>query len=146
MRTILIFLCLCFFVLNGPEFAQPPSSHAVAAKVLGISDQNLVLVERADRPGIKMNIQIRGYQLPHRSGECKFERSLGQQVTKAIQDLVGAKGVTLLNPLPSSDLRTAEAEIINYDGINIGKYLFLELGLAQPRSGAINIAWCGKGY
>lgn len=144
MRTALIFLIL--FTMVWPAFAQPPSSPPVVAKVLGISDKNAVLVERSDKPGIKVNIKIRGYQIPHRNGACEFERNLGRQTTKAIQDLVGGEDVHLLNPVPSSDSRTAQAEIINHAGINIGEYLFLELGFAHPTTNTTHIAWCGKGY
>ena len=144
MRTALIFLFL--FTVVWPAFAQPPSSPPVSAKVLGTSDQNALLVERSDKPGIKMNIKIRGYQIPHRKGACEFERNLGQKTTKAIQDLVDGKDVHLLNPVPSSDPRAAQAEIINHDGINIGDYLFLELGLAQPASNIMSIAWCEEKY
>ncbi|MGH1377143.1 MAG: hypothetical protein ACRBCK_12455 [Alphaproteobacteria bacterium] len=144
MRTVLIFLF--YLTMVWPAFAQPPSSPPVVAKVLGISDQNAVLVERSDKPGIKINIKIRGYQIPHRNGSCSFERDLGQQVTKAIQHIVGGKDVRLLNPVPSYDPRVAEAEIIYHDGISIGDYLFLELGLVQPVSNITNIAWCGEEY
>lgn len=143
MRTALILILSLIYV--WPALAQPPSSPPVSAKVLGINDQNAVLVERSDKPGIKLNIQIRGFQIPHRSGTCAFESDLGRQATKAIQDLVDGKDVHLLNPVPSSDPRAAQAEIINHGGINIGEYLFLELGLAHPTTNTTHIAWCGKG-
>lgn len=144
MRTALILTFSLIYV--WPALAQPPSSPPVSAKVLGISDHNAVLVERSDKPGIKLNIQIRGYQIPHRNGACAFESDLGHQATKAIQNIVGGKDVHLLNPVPSSDPRAAQAEIINHDGINIGEYLFLELGLAHPTTSTTHVAWCGKGY
>ncbi len=140
MRTA---LTLIFYLLYmWPAFAVPSSPPPVSAKVLGISDQNAVLVERSDKPGIKINIQIRGYQIPHRNGACAFERALGRQATKAIQNIVGGKDVHLLNPVVTPDPRTAQADIINHADINIGDYLFLELGLAHPTTNTTDIAWC----
>lgn len=132
-------------LLSFPAFSQaPPVQEPVRAKVLGIDDANTILVERLNEPDTKIKIQLRGFELAHHNGACDFERDLAQETTAAIIALVDGQNVTILNASPSSNKRVAEADILNYESINIGEYLFLEKGLAHPTNTGASIDWCGK--
>lgn len=140
------FLFILFMLLPCPVQAQGSLPGPVAVKVLGIGNENTLLVERPEKPGVKINVEIRGYQVAHHNAACELERGLSEETTKTISELVDGQNVQLINVSYGSDEYSAQAEIINHAGINIGDYLFEEKGLAQPINAARLIEWCADKY
>lgn len=132
------------FSLCLPAYAQNVELIQVKAKVLGIGDRNTILVERLDKPGTKINIQLRGLQLAHRNGRCDFERKLADETANTISRLIGGENVTLRNAAPDIDKHTAEADVFNSQGVDIGQYLLYHAVLAHPTDTGTLADWCGK--
>jgi hypothetical protein len=144
MRTYkTIILSLAIF-LQSSAYAQSEKPAEIVAKVLGISDQNTILIERIDKPNTKINVQLRNLQLTHRNGQCEFERELAEETTKTILSLIDGKHITVRNTKPTLDEHKAEADLFNHDGINIGHHLLYEAVLAHPKDTGTRADWCGK--
>lgn len=129
-------ICLC-----TPALAQEGAS--VKARLLGIDDRNTLLVERLDKPGVKINVRLRGVQLPHHDGACAFERGLADEATARIFDLVGGKDITLRHAAPGPDALTADVDVFNHEGVNIAEYLMYQAVLAHPTDTGTRMNWCG---
>lgn len=139
MRSFLIIILIIFF--SVPALAQ---NGYVPAKVLGINDQNSLLVERTDRPGTKINIIIRGIQLARQDGECEAERQLAAETRQTIMDLIGGENIILLNPSPGPNRLYAEADVMTHDHIDIAWYLMTRAIVAQPTDTGLRADWCRK--
>ena len=144
MKPYKIIIIYLVFFLHFSAYAQASNTKEITARVLGIGNQNTILVERTDKLGTKINIQLRGLQLAHHNGQCDFERELAEETKTRILDLVGGKHVTLRNATPSPDEHTAEADVFNHESINIGQYLLYEAVLAHPTDTGTRADWCGR--
>lgn len=141
LYNIIILSLICS--LHLPACAQNLDTTGIEAKVLGIGSQNTILAERIDKPEAKINIQLRGLQLMHRNGQCEYERKLAEETTDVILDLVDGQNITLRNPTPTSNTHITEADVLNYQGIDVGQYLLYEAVLAHPTNTGTRADWCG---
>lgn len=135
------FIVVFIILLNGAASAQ---NGYVPAKVLGINDQNSLLVERTDRPGTKINIIIRGIQLARQDGDCAAERQLAAETRQTIMDLIGGENIILLNPSPGPNRLYAEADVLTHAHVDIAWYLTTRAIVAQPTDTGLRADWCRK--